>query len=89
MKQAGFTYVTPTVRRGYFGYFDTAGRFWTPAWDQANDQPRDVHEVQLADGSWHAFEGFVSEAEALAYRHDRGAEALKARLRAAWKPPGA
>lgn len=80
-------YVTPTVRRGRFGYFDTEGRFWTPEWDRENSQPRNVKEVQLADDSWHVFERFVSEAEALSLRHARGAEALINRLRATRRRP--
>ncbi|MFZ5719239.1 MAG: hypothetical protein ACOY5Y_07195 [Pseudomonadota bacterium] len=47
-----------------FRHFDTAGRFWTPAWDSARHQPKTVEAVRLADGSWHEFDGFVSRAEA-------------------------
>lgn len=59
---------TPTVRQGIFGHFDTGGRFWTPAWDATNSAPRDVAEVQMQDGSWHAFDRFVSRAEATTFR---------------------
>lgn len=59
---------TPTVQLGIFRYFNTGDRFWTPAWDEANQQPRTVAAVQLADGQWHEFGGFVSEAEATTFR---------------------
>lgn len=47
-----------------FRHFDTQGRFWTPAWDDARQQPKTVEAVRLADGRWHEFERFVSVGEA-------------------------
>lgn len=58
----------PTVEQGIFRHFDTGGRFWTPSWDHLNQQPRTVAEVKLVDGRWHDFGGFVSMAEATAFR---------------------
>ena len=60
-----------TVRKGIFGYFDTRGRYWTPAWDHNHNQPEDVAEVRLVDGTWHEFDGFVCQAEAMIYRIKR------------------
>lgn len=60
----GAGYRCPTVEIGMFRHFDTGGRCWTPAWDYQNSLPRTVKEVRLKNGEWHAFDGFVSTAEA-------------------------
>lgn len=52
------------IASGRLEYFDTHGRFWTPAWDYKWGQPKEIRAVILADGSRHEFPSFVCEREA-------------------------
>lgn len=47
-----------------YRHFDPGARFWTPDWDFTHSQHRTVKAVRKRNGSWHLFEGLVSEAEA-------------------------
>ncbi len=53
----------------YRGFY-TQGRFWTPSWDRRPRQSETIEAVQLADGSWHEFGTFVSQAVANAVYQD-------------------